>query len=700
MATNKSEVVTHESGAHFQPITDGESELTAEARHRLDVGLDGMRLNLHEYREDVRFLDGEGQWTEEAKSLRGTDRPMLTINKLPAFVDQAIGESRQNKITINVTATANVGNDEMTTRAGKQMSRADAFEALIRDIEVQSSAQDAYDTALETVYAGGLGYWVVRTEYVDDDVFEQSIGVERLLDPTLVVPDPTARKADRSDMNWCFIMDWMERKEFNLRYPGKFPVGDLNTEFLAPWRQWFRQTDDHVAVAEYFRRIPRKRELLQLSNGAIIDAAEHDDVMDELLAGGIEIVQRRDVRSHKVEWYRVGGTRILEGPVEFPCRWVPVVMVTGKELAVGGRIKTRGIVRHARDAQRAYNYWRTATTELAALQPKAPYIAAAEQVEDHLNEWGDANKGNKAVLLYNAVAGLNAPQRDRPPELSPAFVQETIAADADIRATVAQFGASIGDPDTAKQSGVAIAQLRQTTNTNTFTYTDNLARGIRHTARIIVDMIPKVYDTQRVVRLLHEDESEDFLELFAPVIDEETGEEHLINDLRGGRFGVNTKVGPSFSSQRQAAVAGVLAYLERDPEAAPLVRDLIAGNLDFPGAKMMAERLRRTIPEELLEGERGDEGEPRPPSPEQKTAAVLAEAELAQAEAKVVTAEAKEAQEKIKLMELMKEAGLDREALVELINVTVAEMIANQTAEQGEEGGLPLDGLPQGVAAQ
>jgi hypothetical protein len=698
MAVEKSEVVTFESGAHFQPITEGETELTAEARRRLDIGLDGMRPNLNEYREDVRFLDGEGQWSEEAKSLRGTERPMLTINKLPAFVDQAIGESRQNKISINITATSNVGDEDMTTKAGKQMSRADAFEALIRDIEMQSSAQDAYDTALETVYAGGLGYWVVRTEYVDDDMFEQAIGIERLLDPTLVVPDPSAHKADRSDMNWAFLMDWMERKEFDLRYPGMFPAGDLNNEFLAPWVNWFRQTDDHVAVAEYFRRIPVERKLVQFSDGKVVDSGRQANVMDELLDSGLEILKRRTVRSHKVEWYRVGGTRILEGPVEFPCQWVPVVMVTGKELAVSGRIKTRGIVRHAKDAQRAYNYWRTATTELAALQPKAPYIAAAEQVEDHLTEWGEANQGNKSVLLYNAVPGLNAPQRDRPPELSPAFVQETIAADNDIRATVAQFGASIGDPDTAKQSGVAIAQLRQTTNTNTFTYTDNLARGIRHTARILVDMIPRVYDTKRVVRLLHEDESEDFLELFAPVTDEETGEETLINDLRGGRFGVNVKVGPSFSSQRQAAVAGVLAYLERDPDAAPLVRDLVAGNLDFPGAKMMAERLRRTIPEELLEGERGDEGEPRPPSPEQKTAAVLAEAELATAEAKVVTAEAKEAQEKIKLMELMKEAGLDREALVELINVTVAEMIAAQTAESQAEG-LPLDNVPTGAVA-
>jgi hypothetical protein len=696
---DKSEITTVETGAHFQELTQDEFELTAEARRRMDIGLDGVRWNYDEYREDVAFLDGEGQWTHEAKEIRGTDRPMLTINKLPAHIDQAIGEARQNRISTHVVATSNVGNEEMTTRAGKQMSRADAFGAIIRDVEQQTTAEDAYDTALETVYAGGVGYWIVGTEYVDDDVFEQRICVDRVIDPTLVVPDPSATKADRSDMNWCFVLDWMQRKEFDSRYPGMFPAGDLNNEFLAPWVNWFRQTDDHVSVAEYWRRIPVQREILLLSNGTVMDATAQKEIVGEVLATGLKVVQSREVRSHKVEWYRIGGTRILEGPVEFPCRWIPVVTVVGKELAVAGRIKTRGMVRHAKDAQRAYNYWRTAMTESAALQPKAPYIAAAEQVEDHLNQWEKANSENSAVLLYSAIPNVPPPQRDRPPEIAPAFVQETISADNDIKATVGgSTSTTVGQPDASKQSGVAIAELRQTQSTNTFTFTDNLKRAIRHTGRIFVDMIPRIYDTRRVLRLLHEDESEDFLELFAPVIDEETNKEVLINDLSGGRLGVYVKVGPSFATQRQAALAGVFAFLERDPEAAPLVRDLIAGNLDFPGAKMLADRLRKTIPEELLEGERGDEGEERPPSAAQKTAAVLGEAELATAEAKVGAAEAKEAQEKIKLMELMKEAGLDREALLQLIQATVQEMIQDQTGDPNMQ--TPPDQIPPGVTVQ
>jgi hypothetical protein len=693
MPRHKSEIVTAESAAHFQDAPTGDIDLTEEARHRLQVGLDGVRDQFSNFKADVKFLDGEGQWTDEAKIARGTDRPMLTINKLPAFVDQAIGANRQNRIAIHVAATNQSGDESMRTKAGKQMSRADAYEALIRDIEMQSDAADAYDTAHETVLAGGLGHWIIRTEYVDDDVFEQRITIERHLDPTLVVPDPTAKKADRSDMDWCFVLDWMERKQFNNRYPGKFPHGDLDTEFLQPWRQWFRQVDDHLAVAEYYRRIPMQRTIAQLSNGAVIDVGEHETVMDELRAAGLSIVRKRDVRSHKVEWYRIGGTTILEGPVEFPSRYIPVCTVLGKELAVEGRVKTRGIVRHAKDAQRAYNYWRTAGTELAALQPKSPYIGAAEQVEDNLNDWQTANAGNKAILMYNAVQGLNPPARDRPPEFSPAFSQETVMADADIKSTIGQFGASIGDPDTRKQSGIAIQELKSSTDTNTFTYVDNLARAVRHGGRIITDMIPRVYDSERVIRLLHEDESEDFLELFTPIQDEESGEEVLINDLRGARMGVTVTVGPSFATQRLAAVNGVLAYLERDPEAAPLIRDLIAGNLDFPGAKMMAERLRKTIPEELLEGERGDEGEPRPPSAQQKQEAVLAEAELAKAEANVGAAEAKELAEKVKLQKLMLEAGLNREALVALIMDTVDDLIRDNQADEGQ---VPPDQIPPG----
>ena len=157
MAVHRSEVVTAETAAHFQDAPKGDIDLTTEARHRLQVGLDGHRSQLTDYKEDVRFLDGEGQWSDEAKNLRGNDRPMLTINKLPAFVDQAIGANRQNQIAIHVAATSQVGDEDMTSKAGKQMSRADAYEGLIRDIQTQSDALDAYATAHETTLAGGRG---------------------------------------------------------------------------------------------------------------------------------------------------------------------------------------------------------------------------------------------------------------------------------------------------------------------------------------------------------------------------------------------------------------------------------------------------------------------------------------------------------------------------------------------------------------
>jgi len=687
---DKSEVVTSESGAHYQPPTTGEQAITQEARERLSLGHDGQRDRIEKYTEDVAFLDGEDQWSEEAKNARGTKRPMLTINKLPAFVDSTAGENRQNKIAIHVAATSQVGDEKMTTKAGKEMSRADAYEALIRDIEQQSSAQDAYDTALETVLAGGLGNWIVRTEYVADDVFTQNIVIDRILDPTLVVLDPHAKKADRSDGNWGFLLDWMERSEFDARYPGKFPPGDLDTDVMRPWGSWFRTKDDHVAVAEYYRRVPMKRTIAQLSDGTVIDTTAQADIMDELEERGEKVVRTRDVRSHKVEFYRVGGTRILEGPTEFPARWIPIIAVTGKELAVDGEVRTRGIVRHAKDAQRAYNYWRTATTEFVALTPKMPFVAAAEQVEDNLTEWQNANAKNQAVLTYSHIPDIPPPQRQVPPQIPAGMVNETLAADADIRATVGQFNPSIGESEEA-QSGRAIQALQQKTSVNTFTYIDNLSRGIRHTGRILVDMIPRVYDSQRVVRLLHEDESEDFLQLFEPITDQETGKESFINDLRAGRYGINIRVGPSFATQRLAAVQAILLYLERDPDAAPLVRDLVAGNLDHPAAKMMAERLRKTVPPELLEGERGDEGEQRPPSQEQKIAAVEAEARLAEMEAKVEAAEAKSQQEQVKLMQLMKDSGLDREALVQLIQSEVAQLIRQN---EGSPAPTPADGLP------
>lgn len=693
----KSEVTTQESSAHFQAITVDEREIIDEARDRLDIGLDGARSILDNYQDDVRFLHGVGQWSDEAKAARGDERPMLTINKLPAFVDRAIGDHRKNKIGIVVSATGAAGNEEMTTRANKQLSRAQATEGLVRDIEQQSSAQAAYDTALETVLAGGIGYWVLTTEYVDDDVFEQRIGIQRILDPTTVIPDPFTKESDRSDMNWCFVLDWLNRKEFDRQYPGAFPPGDLSSEALTRWANWLDYKADRVRVAEYFRRVPEKKRIVLLSNGKVMDATAQKDIMDEI-ARGAAVTNEREVRSHRVEWFRIGGTTILEGPVKFPSRWIPVVTVVGKELCVDGEVFVRGIVRHSKDACRAYNYWRTAQTEGAALQPRQPYIAAWEQVEDYLDEWKNANTNNAAVLLYSHIPGLNPPQRQAPAQMSPAYALETQNADADIKATLGRFESNIGNADASKQSGVAIERLEQATETSSYVYIDNLGRALKHSGRIMIDMIPRVYDTQRVVRLLGEDGAEDFVQLYQEIIDEQTGQAQVVNDLRGGRMGVSVQVGPSYTSQRARAVAGMLAYLNIDREAAPLIRDLVVANLDFPTAKLASERLRRTVAPELLEGERGDEGEQRPPSMADRVAAVEAEAKLAKAEADVAKAEAAQLREEVKLFEDMTAAGLNREALTQLISTTVQQIIKDRESDPNNPP--PLDQPPPGVVPE
>ncbi len=690
-----STVATFEDGAHWENPDAGEMAVTREARERLEIAYSGTEDERALYTSDVKFLDGEAQWSQTAKDQRGSDRPMLTMNKLPAFVDQATGENRQNKVAIRVTATDAAGDEKMTTRAGKQMSRAEAYMGIIRDIEQQEGGQEAYDTAFETVVAGGIGYWRLLTEYVDDDVFEQKITYERILDPLTVYFDPSAKKADFSDIRYCFVIDWMKADEFKRRYPKQAPPGDLDATIWQHWDRWKKLKQDEIMLADYYRRVAVKRTILLLSDGRVIDKAEHEKILDELADAGVTVVDERETRSHKVEWFKIGGTRIVEGPVEVPCRWIPVFKASGKELVVDGTVKRRGIVRNAKDPQRAYNYWRSATTETVALQPKMPYIAAFEQIEDRLDEWNSANSENRMVLLYNHVTGLDAPKRQAPPQISPGMVQETIVADQDLRATVGQFNASIGDSDTSKQSGTAIALLQQKTSINVFPFTDNLARAIRHCGRCLVSMIPRIYDTQRIVRLLHEDQSEDFLQLFEEVTDEETGKKQLVNDLRAGKYGTTVQVGPSFATQRIAATNQMLAYMERDPDAAPLLRDLVVGNMDHPAARVASDRLRKTVPENLLEGERGDEGEQRTTSMADKVAAVKAEAELATANAKVATAEANEAKARVELFVAMTEAGMNPEALQVLIEQQVTDMTRELEGAPGQT--TPPDEIPPGA---
>lgn len=536
--------------------------------------------------EDLAFLAGE-QWNETVRNERErTDRPVLTFNRLPQFIEQVVGDARQNKPAIKVHPV-----DE-----GSDPDTAEIHEGLIRNIESQSRAPEAYITALTHACGGGRGAWRVVTEYVSDDSFAQDIKIKRILNPFAVYFDPSAREYSCQDANWCFVVEWITREAFEAKWPDKSPKEwEATYKRIGSIKNWL--SDDRVRLAEYWVKEPVTKELYLLSNGTTVEDADPE----ALAFHGLSIVRSRKVKSHKVVRYLLSGHEILEGPQEFPSRYIPIVPCFGPEEFIGDRVRHRSLIRYAKDPQQMYNFWQTAIAEKIALAPKAPYIGTLAMFEGLEKFWNEANRANRPYLPFNPdpnTPGLS-PRREQPAAVNTAEIQQAAQAIDDLKATMGMYDASLGAQGN-ETSGRAILARQREGDAATFAWIDNLARSIEHTGRILVDMIPRVYDTQRIVRVLGEDDAVDLVKVNVAEIAPD-GSTQMINDLTTGKYDVAITVGPSYATKRLEAAESMLAFVQALPQAGQVAGDLIAKAMDWPGAEEIGERLKMLLPPGMID---------------------------------------------------------------------------------------------------
>ena len=563
-----------------------DDELIREAREAFDLAADAEAENRRQALDDLRFARLGQQWPEKVRRERELEgRPVLTINRLPAFIRQVVNDARQNKPAIAVHPVDN----------GADPETAEIFNGLIRHIEQSSDAEVAYDTALDFAVTSGVGYFRINTRYSTDDGFDQDIVVERVANPFAVYGDPDSTAADSADWNTAFVVDALPKAAFEARWKGAEAVdweaADAYGQLTAPWLD-----GERVMVAEYWRRERTTRTILALSDGQVVDEAAYKAQKAMFDALGVKPVGRpRRVASHKVVQRIMTGAEVLE-TVDWAGRYIPIVPVYGEELMVDGRRRLRSLVRDAKDPQRMFNYWRTTSTELVALAPKAPFIGRKGAFETDSAKWATANVQSHAYIEYD---GPEPPMRQPFAGVPAGALQEAMNASDDMKSIMGLYDASLGARSN-ETSGRAIMARQREGDTSTFHYIDNLSRAIRHAGRIMLDLIPKVYATPRVVRVLGPDGAAQAV----GVGPKGQGAEPLkkigrIYDLTAGKYDLTVRSGPSFTSRREEAATQMIELIRAYPAAAPVIGDLLARNLDWPGADEIAERLSALLPPQV-----------------------------------------------------------------------------------------------------
>lgn len=610
-------------------------DLLKDALEAFDKAAEHDDHNRKAFEDDIDFALLENQWPELVRRDREREgRPCLTVNKLAAMGRQIVNDARRNKPGITVHPVDSDGDPET----------AEIINGLIRNIEQSSNSEVAYDTALEHAVFGGFGYFRINTQYATDDTFDQDIVIERISNPLSVYPDCYATGADSADWNWCFVTDQMTKAQFKRQYPGAEQVdwkGEAWRGMSSPWLD-----GDFVQVAEYWVRDKIRRTILLLSDQTVIETEVYEANKAAFDAIGVSVVGQRDVASHQVRQHIMSGAEVLE-TVEWAGKYIPIVPVYGSEVVLKGKRHFRSLIRGAKDAQRMFNYWRTSSTELVALAPKAPFIGRKGAFETDAQKWATANTQTHAFIEYD---GPEPPMRQPFAGVPAGALQEALNSSDDIKTVLGMYDASLGARSN-ETSGKAIIARQMEADNATFHFIDNLSRAIRHAGRILIDLIPAVYSVPRTIRVLGMDDKPEVKAVNQPVQEREenplTGqieEVTKIYDLTSGRYDLTVSAGPSFASLRQEAASQMIELIRAYPDAAPVIGDLLVKNLDWPGADEIAERLAKAMGQ-APEGEEGPQG----PDPQAMQAVQQYAAALRQLEQKYQALEADKSLEARKL---------------------------------------------------
>lgn len=595
------------------------AEVLKEARERLQAAWDYDQENRREALTDLEFLEGD-QWPALYKAEREKEgRPCLVLDKLNQHKNQVVNDIRQAKIAIKA-----VGVDSNT-----DPQLAEVYTALMRDIQYQSNATHVYSWAADGAVSCGIGHMRVTTEYARDAVSEQDIRIKSVPYPLSVYWDPAAVEPDRSDALWCFVTEFIPEATFKELYPDA-KQADVDAPGDSLSLSW--TSKDGVLVAEYWKKVKTKRKLVAIEGEQTLDVTD----VDESELAGLRIIGEREADGFKVEQYLVSGQEVLEGPNAWAGMYIPIIPVIGSERFLERRRSRRGLIRLARDGQQLYNYHRTAAAEAIALAPKAKWLATAKQIAARIGEWLGAHRSPRPFLIYEPDDRMpgGKPELVPPPEPPAALWREAELADSDIKSATGIYNPSLGDKSN-ETSGVAIAQRQREGDVANYHFSDNLNRALQHLGRVIIDLIGKVYDTQRTVRIMGDDDESDFIPINAPVMSVD-GESLLLNDMSKGRFDVRVDIGPSYTTQRMEAATAMLDYFKADTEALAMARDIFVRAMDWPEAEELSERFKRAVPPQLL----GEDEQP-PPQPPDLAQQQAQELELKGVGAKVAETEGK-----------------------------------------------------------
>lgn len=565
-------------------------------------------------------ISGTAHWALDAIAARsrpGSERPYFSVDRLSQPIYSIVNQHRDSGTGIEV----------QPQDQGADPETAEVLQGLVRNIEGQSRARLAYSWGVEGAVRIGRGFVRIVPEYVqqpnlprlgfrerpfevlDPTLFHQDLRIKRVLNPFAVYADPACEEPDYSDaLDYFLVSDWSP-DEYIARYGEDSAVTGLNDFSSIGDQVPYWCPNGHIRLAEHYHidRQVMPVVLLMDSTGKpwVIAEAHVRALQARLAAVGVQLEEtprnRRELEIRQLHWRLLNGVEVLREQA-LPGKWIPIAPVIGEEVFVNGERDLRGIVRGAKQSCQVYDYHITALIEAVGLIPKNPLIATASQVKGHERYWAEANIENYSVLLYNEISlqGNLVPPPFRNPAVANIgpLVQAILQADNDVKASTRYYDASLGQAG-PQESGRAISARQRQTDLGTGHYQSNFRDiTLSHLGRILIDLIPYYYDTERIARIIGADDRPRTVKLNAEYRDPKTGQSR-IHRLGVGTYDVQIQAGPGFATKQEQTRELMQEAIRAAPQLFPLIGDLFFKAL---GLHDVAARLEKSLPPNVRDG--------------------------------------------------------------------------------------------------
>lgn len=644
-------------------------DFAREVRELWTQGEEADNKNREEALNDLKFAAGE-QWDDRVRQYReGTDRPFplpcLTINTLPQFIGQVVGDRRANQTSIKVLP-----------REDGDKNVAEVRSELIRSIELQSKAERIYTQSFEQAVTCGIGNFRIDLDYAYDDAFERDLFVRGIPNPLAVLWDPLASDPTARDAGWCFVADRITNEEYERRFPKAALPSLFDPDVQASG--WIE--NDTVRIAEYWKIEERSRTIALMLDGSVQDVTgkKPDELAGQVFVDQSGKPRIREAKCKYAKMVLTNGQEELGEAYEAKLPRLPIIRVMGREVWIGDKRVRFGITRFARDPQRLKNYWRSVVAELLMGAPRANYMAQVDAIKGRTGDWPN-------TLVYNNGT-------EQPKELTQAnmgaILNEAALCAQDMKDTTGLHDASLGIKSN-EQSGVAIQRRQHEGDIATIGYHDNMNAAMQEAGEVLNAYIPQVYDTPRTIRVIGNDDAVRLLRVNDPDFQPTSLVKENV-DLSLGRYDVSISTGPAYMTKRQEAAAQLMELARGNQGLMETAGDLIVKALDIPDGDAIAERL---APPGAVDGD--------DLTPEQMQA--KAQAEALQQEQQQMALEGAQAElAKVKAETRKAEADADKaEAEAEKAKAEAARIKAELAIEGAEMAGLASGDIDveMGIAA-